>query len=92
MAVVTFMPRLIPLLVLRDRRLPPLLKRFLDAIPYAALGALILPGVLHAIPRMPAAAAAGMGAAVLVSWLRGGLIASVVSAVAVVFFLLMIGG
>ena len=60
MAAVTFLPRIIPLLILRDRRLPPVLKRFLDAIPYAALGALIFPGVLDAIPRMPVAAAAGM--------------------------------
>jgi branched-subunit amino acid transport protein len=89
MAAVTFIPRLLPLLVLRERELHPLLKRFLRAIPYAALRALIFPGVLRAVPDLPVAAIAGMVAAVLVSWFKGGLILSVVASVAVVFLFLL---
>ena len=92
MAAVTFIPRLIPLLLLKDRELPPLFRRLLNAIPYAALGALIFPGVLSSVPGMPSAAIAGIGAALLVSWFRGGLIASVASSVAVVFLFLLFGG
>jgi branched-subunit amino acid transport protein len=92
MAAVTFVPRFIPLLLLRDRKLPPLFRRLLNTIPYAALGALIFPGVLNSVPRMPSAAIAGMGAAVLVSWFKGGLIASVASSVAVVSLFLLFGG
>ena len=92
MAAVTFIPRLIPLLLLRDKALPPLLRRLLNTIPYAALGALILPGVLHSIPTMPWAAIAGIGAALLVSWFNGGLIASVASSVTAVFLLLLLVG
>jgi branched-subunit amino acid transport protein len=89
MAGATFIPRLIPLLILKDRELAPLMKRLLRALPFAALGALILPGVLGVVPGMPYAAAAGLAAAVLVSWFKGGLILSVVASVAVVFFLLL---
>jgi branched-subunit amino acid transport protein len=90
MAGVTFLPRLIPLLLLKDRKLPPLMKRMLNTIPYAALGALILPGVLHSVPTLPWAAVAGMGAALIVAWYRGGLIASVASSVLVVFVILLV--
>jgi branched-subunit amino acid transport protein len=91
MAAVTFIPRLVPLLMLRERELHPTLKRFLRVIPYAALGALIFPGVLGAVPDLPAAAIAGMGAAVIVAWFRGGLILSVVASVAVVYVFLLAG-
>jgi len=90
MGVVTFLPRLIPLLLLRDKVPPPLLRRLLIIIPYAALGALIFPGVLHSVPTLPWAAVAGMGVALLVSWFKGGLIASVASSVAVVFLMFLI--
>ena len=91
MAAVTFLPRLIPMLLLQDKVPPPLLRRLLNTIPYAALGALIIPGVLHSVPTMPWAAVAGMGAALLVSWFKGGLIASVASSVVVVFLFLLVG-
>jgi branched-subunit amino acid transport protein len=89
MAAVTFIPRLIPLLLLRDKTPPPLLKRLLNTIPYAALGALIFPGVLQSVPSMPWAAVAGVGTALLVSWFKGGLIAAVASSVLVVFLMLL---
>ena len=92
MAAVTFIPRLIPLLLLKNRTLPPLFRRLLNTIPYAALAALIFPGVLKSVPSMPWAAIAGMGAAVLVSWFKGGLIASVASSVVVVLLFLLFGG
>lgn len=46
MALVTFIPRMIPMVLLNGVKLPTRLKNFLDFIPYAALGALIFPGVL----------------------------------------------
>jgi branched-subunit amino acid transport protein len=90
MGVVTFLPRLLPLLMLRNRKLPPLIRRLLQVIPSAALGALILPGVLDAVPSLPVSAIAGMAAAVLVCWFGGGLILSVVSSVGVVFLILLL--
>lgn len=47
MALVTFIPRMLPLVMLQNVTLPNYINRFMQFIPYAALGALIFPGVLH---------------------------------------------
>ncbi len=85
MTAVTYLPRLLPLLALSDRALPPLAKRFFLYIPYTALGALITRGVLEAPDTLATLAAIGMAA--ICSWLRGGLITSV--AVAIIAALLI---
>jgi branched-subunit amino acid transport protein len=46
MAVVTYLPRLIPALFLDRFKFPDWFQKWLENIPYAALGALIFPGVL----------------------------------------------
>jgi len=46
MAAVTYIPRLLPFVALDAEKLPPPLVRVLKNIPYAALGALIFPGIL----------------------------------------------
>ena len=46
MGFVTYIPRMIPMVLLNGVKLPPRLKNFLGFIPFAALGALIFPGVL----------------------------------------------
>jgi branched-subunit amino acid transport protein len=53
MCLVTFIPRVIPLLVGRDLKLPTWVRRWLSFFPYAALGALIFPGILSVIPGRP---------------------------------------
>lgn len=45
MAVVTYIPRMLPLVVLNGKNIPSFLQRVLKNVPYAALGALIVPGV-----------------------------------------------
>ena len=45
MAFVTYLPRMAPMVLLKNIKLPNFLKIFLEFIPYAALGALIIPGV-----------------------------------------------
>ncbi len=47
MALVTYIPRSAPLVVLQAEKLPPRVVRMLKNIPYAVLGALIFPGILH---------------------------------------------
>lgn len=91
MALVTFLPRFLPLLVLRDATLPAPVRRYLTCIPYAVLGALIVPGVLDAVPSHPLAALAGMVAAVSISWFRGGLMPAVLGAVGCCFLVIMAG-
>lgn len=46
MAVVTYLPRVLPLWLLSSRRLPPLFIRWLELIPPAVLAALLAPGLL----------------------------------------------
>lgn len=46
MAAVTYIPRMLPMVVLQNINLPPFISRFLHFVPFAALGALIFPGIL----------------------------------------------
>lgn len=48
MAAVTYLPRLAPFLFLNPDRWPRALRRGLERVPYAALGALIFPDILSA--------------------------------------------
>lgn len=47
MGAVTYIPRMIPMLFLRDIEPSRFVKRFLNYIPYAALTTLIFPGILY---------------------------------------------
>lgn len=53
MALVTFIPRILPVFVMDAISFPSWLKKWLKAIPYAALGALIFPGILSVIEGQP---------------------------------------
>ncbi|MFC0274580.1 AzlD domain-containing protein [Metabacillus herbersteinensis] len=46
MAVVTYIPRMIPLVALSQLNLPVFVQNVLRNVPYATLGALIFPGIL----------------------------------------------
>lgn len=46
MGVVTFLPRMLPFVLFRGKELPPFIQGILKNVPYAALGALIFPGIL----------------------------------------------
>jgi branched-subunit amino acid transport protein len=70
MAIVTYVPRMLPMVILQNIQLPPFWSRFLRNIPYAALGALIFPGILHSTGGNTASAAVGMGASVLLAFFR----------------------
>lgn len=47
MGVVTYIPRLLPLIMLQTENWPSWSKRMLSRVPYAVLGALIFPGILE---------------------------------------------
>ncbi len=89
MAAVTYGPRLIPFLVLSDRNVPKRVDAFLKCIPVAAIGALIIPGVLSATPDMPMAAAAGMVFTLIIGLWKGGIIIPVLGSVAVTYLVLL---
>ncbi|MBU9721830.1 MULTISPECIES: AzlD domain-containing protein [Bacillaceae] len=47
MGVVTYIPRLMPLVLLKTENWPAWSKRMLSRVPYAVLGALIFPGIIY---------------------------------------------
>jgi branched-subunit amino acid transport protein len=69
MMLVTWVPRFVPLMLSRDVPLPRWIRRWLSGFPYAALGALIFPGILGAIPDSPLVAI-GAGLVALVVALK----------------------
>ena len=85
MMVVTFGPRLAPFYLVAGATMPRYLTRFFHFLPVTALGALIFPGVLDAVPENPVAAAVSMAAAAIVALFIRGLIAPVAVAVTAAF-------
>lgn len=90
MMAVTYLPRLIPLLIMTDHPLHPLLRRFLLYIPYTALSALIVRGVLQSSSDMRLATLAGIGAAGIWSLFKGGLVLPVLFSILIVTIVLQI--
>lgn len=70
MAVVTYLPRLLPALIRGRDRFPAWFRKWLQGIPPAALAALIFPGILQVNPEHPRVGLVGGGAALLLSLLR----------------------
>jgi branched-subunit amino acid transport protein len=91
MTAVTYLPRLLPMLFLAERPLPPFWRRFLTFIPFAALGALIIPGVFQAVPGRPVPVLCGIGAAIVSAWCKRGMILSVLLAIAVTYLTIRVG-
>ena len=81
MALVTYVPRYLPFRFLDPQRVPGKLRVFLHQMPYAALGALILPGAFCATEgsHVPAVGAAIVCA--VVAGLTKSTVASLISAV-----------
>ena len=92
MMIVTFLPRYLPFIAFSKWRPPGLVKRLLRFIPFAALGALILPGGVMAVPGYPLAAIAGIAAAIVCAWFRKEIILTVFCSVAATFLVLYFSG
>ena len=83
MATVTFIPRLMPLVLVKADRLPARFKLFLSYIPYAVLGALIIPDGFSGIPGSVWISSAVLAIAALVSWYKNSVILTFVISVAI---------
>ncbi len=92
MAFVTYVPRLLPFLLLKNKKLPQRLDAFLTCIPAAAIGALIIPGVFSATPEQPLAALAGILFTLVAGWWKGGIVLPVLGSVAIAYLVLSLGG
>lgn len=84
MAVVTYIPRAIPMIYLNDKKLPPFLNRFLKFIPFAALGALIFPQIIYSTDNI-SSALFGSIVAVILAYFRSSVIIVVFGAILSVY-------
>lgn len=87
MALVTMIPRVIPAFVVDKLQFRDWVNRWLNAIPFAALGALIFPGILSVIPDQPIIGLLGGVAAVALAYLGLNVILVVIGAIVTVFLL-----
>ena len=90
LGVVTYLPRLLPMYFFNVEHIPPKLKLFLSFIPYAALGALILPGSINAISGKPMVSILGITFAAVIAWFNSNII-TVFLTVAAVYIMLSVG-
>lgn len=87
MAVVTMVPRLIPALVVDRWTYPRWVSRGLNAIPYAALGALIFPGITNVVEGKPYIGAIAGVVAVVLAFFRLNVIVVLIAAIGTVYLL-----
>jgi len=86
-AAVNYLLRVTPFFAKIDN-IPRYFKRFLDYMPLAALGALILPGIITSFPENPIAGAAGVIAAAFVAWFAGGMIIPVLASIGITWMVI----
>lgn len=84
MALVTYLPRMLPLVILSEIELPSFWKRFMLFIPPAALSALIFPGILQATDSVLTALAGGL-TAVFLAYFKFSLLTVVLASILTVF-------
>ncbi len=84
MAVVTYIPRALPLTLMRRQVQNRFVQSVLFYMPYAVLGAMIFPSVLEATAT-PWSALAGVAVALVLSWLRLSLLPVALASTATVF-------
>ncbi len=70
MALVTYIPRVLPAVFMHRIFFPAWFERWLRSIPYAALGALIFPGILLVDKGHPEVGLVGGGIAMMLAYLR----------------------
>lgn len=87
MALVTMIPRAIPAFVVDKLQFHDWVNRWLNAIPFAALGALIFPGILSVKPDQPHISLLGGVVAILLAYLGLNVILVVLGAIGTVFLL-----
>ena len=90
MALVTYVPRMLPFVLIDKMRFSPRMERFLRLIPYTAMAALIFPGVLSVDAVRPWVGLLGGAAAAVLGLRKRSAIVCVLAAIAVVFLLQLV--
>lgn len=90
MALVTYLIRALPMVIFRRKITNVRVRSFLYYVPYAVLSAMTFPAIFSSTGTY-ASAAAGCAAAVILAYMKKGLLTVAVGAAAAVFFVQMIG-
>ncbi len=84
MAIVTYIPRMLPLAIFRKKIKSRFIRSFLAYVPYAVLAAMTFPEILYSTSNM-ISAVAGLLVALVLSYFGRGLLTVALSSTAVVF-------
>ncbi|HLR81416.1 MAG TPA: AzlD domain-containing protein [Bacillota bacterium] len=87
MALVTMIPRVIPAFIVEKLSFRAWVNRWLNAIPFAALGALIFPGILSVNADKPYIGLIGGLIAIALAYIGLNVVLVVIGAIATVFVL-----
>ena len=91
MAVVTYIPRVLPMIFVKERLRSRFLRSFLYYVPYAALGAMTFPAILYSTGDMPSALI-GMTVALILAFFEKGLLEVAAGAIATVYLIQLLMG
>lgn len=89
MSLATMIPRIIPAFIVDKLQFRDWINRWLNAIPYAALGALIFPGIMSVNPDQAYIGIVGGIVAIALSYIGLNVILVVIGAITTVFLLSM---
>ncbi len=84
MALVTYIPRVLPLSLMRKKVESPFLQSLLYYMPYAVLGAMTFPAILYATAT-PWSALAGLIVALILSYFKKNLLPVALASIVTVF-------
>lgn len=90
MALVTYLVRVLPMVIFRKKITNVWMKSFLYYVPYAVLSAMTFPAIFTSTGSIPSAVA-GCGTAVVLAYFKKGLLTVAVGAAAAVFIVQFIG-
>lgn len=85
MAVVTYIPRALPLTFFRRKIESPWLHSFLHYVPYAVLGAMVFPAIFYSTDSV-VTASIGFGVAVVLALMEKSLLFVAIGGVVAVYF------
>ena len=89
MAGVTYLPRMVPLVLIQKRIKSAFVRSFLYYIPYTVLAAMTFPAIFFSVGSVPAAII-GTAVAVILSYFERGLVVVAICAVLAAYLALLI--